>query len=200
MPLKKQEKFKRTEPVIFPLIFFLLILLMDSCAVVNHPSSTSGIKNSDRKETDHTRAVSSSSIGLRDHYAKVLGISASQIANLQLYRFIDNWMDVPYRYGGKSRSGVDCSGFTSLLMNEVFQKAVSGSSSEIFKTSSPVKESSLKEGDLVFFKINSKEVSHMGVYLANGYFVHATSHAGVIISNLNEPYYRKYFFTGGRLR
>ena len=77
---------------------------------------------------------------------------------------------------------------------------MSGSSAEIFKACSPVDRGRLQEGDLVFFKINSSQISHVGVYLANENFVHATLQSGVIISSLNEAYYSKYFFKGGRLK
>ena len=57
----------------------------------------------------------------------------------------------------------------------------------------------LKEGDLVFFKINSKSISHVGVYLGDDKFAHASSSKGVMISNLNEAYWKRYYYKGGRL-
>ena len=55
------------------------------------------------------------------------------------------------------------------------------------------------EGDLVFFRVNSKQVSHVGIYLMNNYFVHASTSKGVMISNLNEEYWQKYFEGIGRI-
>ena len=69
-----------------------------------------------------------------------------------------------------------------------------------------ISEKELKEGDLVFFTINSKpnakegQVSHMGIYLQNNKFVHATTKAGVMINDLDEEYYKKYFEGGGRIK
>jgi lipoprotein Spr len=57
----------------------------------------------------------------------------------------------------------------------------------------------MEEGDLVFFKIEGNQVSHIGVYLQNNKFVHATTKKGVIINDLDELYYKKYYFKSGRI-
>jgi lipoprotein Spr len=74
-----------------------------------------------------------------------------------------------------------------------------GSANDIFKKVTPIKKSELTEGDLVFFKIRTKRISHVGVYLGQNKFVHASLKRGVVVSNLNDPYYSKYFFKGGRI-
>ena len=119
---------------------------------------------------------------------------------MQLYEFIDEWMYVPYLYGGISRKGVDCSGFASLLFDAVYNKKINGSSADLCTIASPVSSQQLREGDLVFFKINSPKVSHVGTYLLHNKFIHATVQGGVIISDLNEPYYKKYFYSAGRVK
>jgi lipoprotein Spr len=65
--------------------------------------------------------------------------------------------------------------------------------------STPVSREELKEGDLVFFKIKSRSITHVGIYLGNNRFAHASSSRGVVLSNLDEPYYKRYFYKGGRL-
>ncbi|HRP84618.1 MAG TPA: NlpC/P60 family protein, partial [Saprospiraceae bacterium] len=62
-----------------------------------------------------------------------------------------------------------------------------------------IRKNELKEGDLVFFKINGPKVSHVGLYLSDGYFVHATVKKGVMISSLSEPYYEKFYSGSGRV-
>ena len=140
----------------------------------------------------------SSDRSIERKYSKILQISKEDIINIKLYAFIDEWYGTPYKYGGKNKKGLDCSGFTSLLCKEVFGKEVSGSSASIFNHCRPVSKKELQEGDLVFFKIDSKVVSHVGVYLQNNKFVHATTKAGVMINDLNEEYYKKYFEGAGR--
>ncbi|MOA21432.1 Murein DD-endopeptidase MepS/Murein LD-carboxypeptidase precursor [compost metagenome] len=63
----------------------------------------------------------------------------------------------------------------------------------------PLPKDELKEGDLVFFKIKSRSITHIGIYLGDNRFAHASSSRGVVISNLNEPYYSRYFYKGGRI-
>jgi lipoprotein Spr len=133
-------------------------------------------------------------------YANLLEVEPHVITNLVLYRFIDDWYGVPYKYGGKSQDGVDCSGLTSILYAKVYERSVSGSSASIWKLCTEVPSGELKEGDLVFFKIGSDKISHIGIYLHNNRFVHASVHKGVMISSLKEAYYQNYFYKGGRIK
>ncbi|HTL82459.1 MAG TPA: NlpC/P60 family protein, partial [Bacteroidia bacterium] len=86
------------------------------------------------------------------------------------------------------------------LYQTVYDKTVTGSASTLYENCDRVSEKNLVEGDLVFFKINGDKISHVGVYLQNRHFVHASSHKGVIISSLDETYYKKYFYKGGKLK
>ncbi len=134
---------------------------------------------------------------LKKKYAEKLAVSEAIIANQKLYQFIDEWYAVPYKYAGKTKAGIDCSGFASALYLSVYEKTISSSTKALLAETKKIDESKLKEGDLVFFKIESKTVSHVGVYLQNNKFVHASTKRGVIISDLNEPYYKKYFLSAG---
>ena len=135
----------------------------------------------------------------QDKYAPMLG-STNQLSNIELYQFMDQWMKTPFKYGGNSKAGIDCSRLSIMLLDQVYHKNISGSSADIYIQSIPIAVESLKEGDLVFFKINGTVVNHMGVYLVNNKFIHATTKAGVLVSDLNEAYYRKYFFSAGRIK
>jgi len=133
-------------------------------------------------------------------YADILGVQKKDITNYKLYNFIDLWYATPYKYAGRTKAGVDCSDLTALLFQSVYDVTIEGNVTEIYKQCKPIKASRLKEGDLVFFKINSKSLSHVGIYLQNNKFVHASIHSGVIIDDLGENYYKKYFYVAGRLR
>ncbi|MDF1673860.1 MAG: NlpC/P60 family protein [Vicingaceae bacterium] len=130
-------------------------------------------------------------------YAKKLQVSQSKITNIVLYEFIDDWYGTEYRYGGVSKAGVDCSGFCNVLYNKVYQKQLPRSTKDIVKTINKVSQDKLQEGDLVFFNISGKKNSHVGLYLVNNYFVHASTSKGVIISSLTNPYYKKAYSKGG---
>ncbi len=134
---------------------------------------------------------------LKKKYAQKLAVSEANITNQKLYQFIDEWYAVPYKYGGKTKTGIDCSGFASALYLSVYKKTISSSTKALHPETKKIDVSKLKEGDLVFFKIESKNASHVGVYLQNNKFVHASTKRGVIISDLNEPYYKKYFLSAG---
>ena len=134
-----------------------------------------------------------------DKYANILKTSKSEIKNIKLYSFIDNWYGTKYKYGGMSKNGVDCSGFTNVLYKSVYGKQLPRSTKQIVKTTNKVRKGNLKEGDLVFFNISKKKNSHVGVYLKNNRFVHASTSKGVMISSLENPYYKKTFNKGGKL-
>ena len=132
-------------------------------------------------------------------YSIILGVSRSEISNLSLYAFIDDWYGTKYKYGGISKSGVDCSGFCSLLYAAIYNKSIKRRASDIANDISMVIKNSLKEGDLVFFNISKKKNSHVGVYLMNNKFVHASTSKGVLISSLDNPYYKRVYNKGGSL-
>jgi cell wall-associated NlpC family hydrolase len=132
-----------------------------------------------------------------DKYAEILQAPKSDIKNVKLYSFIDDWYGSIYKYGGLSKSGVDCSGFCNVLYSEVYNKQIQRTTSQLSKKINKTSKSNLKEGDLVFFNISKKKNSHVGVYLKNNRFVHASSSKGVIISSLDNPYYKKTYNKGG---
>lgn len=127
------------------------------------------------------------------------GLDIDSCAYIPLYKSLYDWLGTPYKYAGLSKKGVDCSGFTKAVILEAFEYKLKGSSRDIYKRCESIQQEELFEGDLVFFKINRSQVSHIGIYLQDGYFVHASVSRGVMINNLSESYYRKYFYAGGRI-
>jgi lipoprotein Spr len=134
----------------------------------------------------------------KDYLSQIMGVALSATSNMKLFHFVYDWIGTPYRFGGDSRRGIDCSAFTKELYSEVFNLDIKRSSRDIFSMVSPVSKDELKEGDLVFFKIHSRRISHIGIYLGNNRFAHASSR-GVAISSLDDSYYSRYFYKGGRL-
>ncbi|WP_291909209.1 C40 family peptidase [Chitinophaga sp. CB10] len=132
-------------------------------------------------------------------YSQLLDVPVESVLNGKLYNFIDDWMGTPYRMGGKSKEGIDCSGFVNMLMNTVFQLNLIGNSVQLYNQVTRLGRQQLKEGDLVFFRIHHKRISHVGIYLNNDKFVHASTSNGVMISDLNEMYWKKYYAGAGRL-
>lgn len=149
------------------------------------------------------KAVSSKSpskeLYISNKYATQIGVSPKEITNFNLYSLIDSWYGVPYRFGGTTKSGIDCSSFVNLIYKNVYNKQLSRTTDDIYNSCRKISKGSLIEGDLVFFNINGKH-SHVGVYLANNKFVHASSSQGVVISDLNNPYYEKNYGSGARVK
>ena len=129
-------------------------------------------------------------------------VVADKKMNKKLYKEVDEWLGVPYKYGGQSKKGTDCSGLVVEIYKEVYGIKLYRSSSEIYeKNCKKIKKSDLKEGDLVFFitSKNEKKINHVGLYLKDDKFVHTSTKKGVIISELKEPYYESTFFDAGRV-
>jgi len=133
------------------------------------------------------------------------GLRLTQADNLSLYDACSGWLGVKYRNGGNTKKGVDCSGFAGIIYRQVYAIALERNSANILKKNCvPVSRNNLREGDLVFFRTNSSSRSgiptHVGIYLKNGKFVHASSSKGVMVSNLSEPYFVRTWITGGRAK
>ena len=134
----------------------------------------------------------------KDYLSQIMHVAVSATSNMKLFNFVYDWIGTPYRFGGNSKKGVDCSAFTKQLYDQVFNLDIKRNSRDIFSMVSPISKNDLKEGDLVFFKIHSRSISHIGIYLGDGRFAHA-SLRGVAISNLDDAYYSRYFYKGGRV-
>ncbi len=139
-------------------------------------------------------------------YAKILEVDVSKLGNKKLYEFIDRWMGTPYLWGGETREAIDCSSFSQRLFIKSYnmyiertaQKQSDSKNTELFTDLSH-----LNEGDLLFFGKDQFHIVHVGVYLQNNQFVHATASkvdgaSGVKISHINHPYWTKRLMAAGR--
>lgn len=118
--------------------------------------------------------------------------------SMKLYDFIFDWIGKPYRYGGESKNGIDCSAFTRELYSKVMGEFLPRNSRQQFKYVKSVPKNQLKAGDLVFFKIKSKSISHVGVYLGKNKFIQS-SKSGVNVASLENSYWKRYYYKSGRL-
>ncbi|WP_461452045.1 C40 family peptidase [Mucilaginibacter sp.] len=129
---------------------------------------------------------------IADKYSQMMGVHKSDIQNGRLYAFIDQWYGTPYKFGGEDKDGVDCSGLVQMLELQVYGITLPRMTSQQVTVIKREYENDLKEGDLVFFDFDGRQFSHVGVYLQNGYIVHASSTKGVMIVPLHGSMY-KYF-------
>ena len=169
----------------------IVIALFFSVLVVQAQTKISP-NQTDEKTPDDQESLA------KDYLSQIMGVALSATSNMKLFHFVYDWIGTPYRFGGSSKNGIDCSAFTKELYSQVFNMDIERSSRDIFSMVSPVRRDDLKEGDLVFFKIHSRRISHVGIYLGNNRFAHASS-KGVAISSLDDAYYSRYFYRGGRM-
>ena len=170
-------------------------------------TGTSYISNNGAVKTSykHTTKFSSGAIEnyspLQFKYSILIDVPVEEMDNEKLLLFIDEWYGTRYRYGGSAKDGIDCSAFASSLMSSVYSvNNLPRMSKDQYEASRRVKRNDLQEGDLVFFHTmgKRKSVTHVGVYLRNGKFIHA-SVSGVMISSLDDGYYAQHFVGAGRV-
>lgn len=116
----------------------------------------------------------------------------------QLYAEARRWKGTPYVHGGNDTDGIDCSGFVFRVYEKLFGIRLPRDTSQQALIGVPISKSQLRAGDLVFFSRYSK-LSHVGIYLKNGEFVHASTSSGIIISHLEDGYWQKTYRTSRRL-
>jgi lipoprotein Spr len=164
------------------------------------PDEENMIKDLSNKKS--TKAIGIElSAPLQFKYAILLDMPVEMINDSKLLELIESWYGTKYKYGGDNRQGVDCSGFAKAFMSSYYDINLTRSSADQYKQcATKVKKKKLKQGDLVFFKTRGAKggITHVGVYLCNNKFVHAATSSGVMISDLDEDYYKARFVGGGR--
>lgn len=166
--------------------FSLLVLFLPSCKTANLPKTT---ENSKPKNTNATYKK----------YSDKFGITVDNTSNLKLLQEVMDWWGTPYKYGGESKSGADCSGFVLMIYSAVYNKQLPRSSKQQHEFCKKINKSQLKEGDLVFFDTSGKGISHVGIYLRDGRFAHASTQKGVLVNGLDEEYYSNTYRASGRV-
>ncbi len=117
--------------------------------------------------------------------------------NLELFDFYSEWEGVEYKLGGDSKNGIDCSGFIQKAFKEKFDLTMPRTTTLQSEVGKEIDKNELKSGDLVFFKTG--EINHVGVYLEDGLFIHASTKIGVTISELDNSYFSKSYWKAQRV-
>ncbi len=170
-------------------------------------SGTTGRAETFRSEKDSARAIredvetsSEAAEGVlsgKRSFRTEKNASISNLDQAKIMREISKMMGVSYKLGGVDENGIDCSAYTMMVFRNSIGKQLPRSSSEQYKLGVPVQSDDLKFGDLVFFNTTGETASHVGIYLGDDLFAHASVSLGVTISSL-ESYYYKQRYNGAR--
>jgi len=156
--------------------------------------------NSGGNGNQPTKAELEKASWLQLKYAIVMDMPAEELTNIPLLELMDKWWGTRYCIGGSTMNCIDCSAFTQVIMKEIYNVQLPRTSQEQFNIMQPIPIDELQEGDLVFFNTGGRGISHVGVYVQNNKFLHASTSQGVTISDLNDKYWNPKFRGGGRMR
>ncbi len=147
--------------------------------------------------TDSVYTVASRSSSFSSSSSSAMSAERMAMISSSLREAGRPWLGTPYRWGGESRRGIDCSAFVRAFMRDNLgvdlPRATAGQQFEGVS----IRKDDLLPGDLVFFRRRS--VRHVGVYLGDGEFIHASSSRGVTVSNLSEGYYQEAYWMARRV-
>mgnify|MGYP000877236830 CR=1 FL=1 len=174
---------------------------IDGIEIKTAPASVGKTVEASGKKADNNNeeAAAIETFGsLQFKYAQLLDVNVESLTNLTLFKEIEKWIGTRYRYGGATEKGIDCSAYSGTLVHRVFGLVLPRTARDQYANCIKLDKEELQQGDLVFFNTRGG-ISHVGLYLGNGYFTHASTSIGVTISNLSETYWSRKFVSGGRL-
>ena len=168
-------------------------------AVSTSPATVARSKRKQRKAKHFVPYCDSLSVVSR--YAQFMEVNDTCQLLPQLYEAIDGWIGTPYRYGRNSKTnGTDCSGFVGKVFKDIFDADLPRSAAAMVNAINSKQRPDLQEGDLIIFNYYGRRNSHVGIYLQNGWFVHASTVYGVTLANLNTAFYIQKFSKGGSVK
>ena len=172
--------------------------------VTTTKQKTSSISSGSSKKNTTTQSSNSADIEkanwLQLKYAVLIDAPVEKLGNILLLEQIEHWWGVRYCIGGNTENCIDCSGFTLIMMRDVFNTPLPRTAQEQYNLAQRVEREDLQEGDLVFFGSGKNSISHVGIYLQNNKFVHASTSIGVTITDLNDKYWFPKYRGGGRIK
>ncbi len=124
---------------------------------------------------------------------------ADKIDHQKMMDVILGYLGTPYLYGGETKSGIDCSAFTSAVYDQSVNVKLPRSAADQVKEGKPVSFDDLKFGDLMFFNTTGANPSHVGIYIGDDLFAHASEAFGVTISSIESSYYKKRYTEARRI-
>ena len=172
----------------YPYIIGVFLIFFYSCKTAQISESSANEKNNKSEKRFYK------------YYSNKLGIELSGKEDKRFIREIAEWLGTPYHFGGCSKKGTDCSGFVYTVYKNIYNISLYRQAEDMVKNTKPVEKINLKISDLIFFKTSGDKISHVGIYIENNKFAHSSSSKGVMISDLNEPYFIEHYYCAGRVK
>lgn len=126
-------------------------------------------------------------------HSQTLAITPQSSTAHDLLAQHSKWEGTPYQLGGNSREGIDCSAYTKITYQKVFGLNLPRTTIDQVTTGENIQRRNLAPGDLIFFRTGSKQ-RHVGVYVEQGLFMHASTSKGVTLSRLDNPYWHQHYW------
>jgi cell wall-associated NlpC family hydrolase len=217
---RRQNEASRAEAFLYCLAAAVALIAMDGCAASaprfrSEPSAAADhrreadeerfatkIRAEEAKEDDRKVDIGKMRSSLEPRTGSLTRYSNLTPAGLNRDRVlldVVSYLGVPYEHGGNSKDGVDCSGFTALVYESAAKRALPRSVEGQYRTGRAVAKKDLEFGDLVFFNTTGRVPSHVGIYIENDLFAHASVTRGVTLSSLESTYYKDRFVGARRV-
>ena len=190
------------------LIYFgVSVILMSSCKLLNSLVTSElemeeefALENMLEGAPDMTKIDTSNSTetNASNKSSRKINIALCDKDNEKLYEAIEKWYGTPYKLGGQSLKGIDCSGLAFSIYEDVYNIKLKRRAMDMVQDIKLIERKELREGDLVFFINQKGSINHVGIYLKEDMFVHTSSSRGVTVSKLSEEYWNARFYKGGR--
>lgn len=183
------------------ILIFLTLWLASGCGIARrgtHPagasSTESGQTASESGKSEETES-STSTVKQPIPARSVSSLNATQVSLMQAYR---DWKGTPYRLGGSSKNGVDCSMLVNIIFDEYFGIELPTNTRTQLNAGEGIRRAAVRTGDLVFFRTGRKTL-HVGIAVNQGEFLHASTSNGVMISKLGNSYWRNRYLAARRV-
>ena len=182
---------KSKRRIIYIISIIVLLIFSISCKTNHNVSNTVN----ENKKVEHK----DTNKDFYKEYSIKLGYELEGYEDMDFIKMIASWIGVPYKFGGCSRQGIDCSCFVNTFYSEFYGITLRRRAEDMQLDIHAVNIDELQQGDIIFYKIKGQKISHVGIYISKKRFVHASTSKGVMINSLDEAYYAKYYAGAGRV-
>lgn len=185
------------------ILLFIVVLTAAGCGVTSRtarpPSSVqTSSQPKDKADTSSTTKSANESSDEDESLPLAMKVSGQKGTKESLMQAYRDWEGTPYKLGGISKKGVDCSRFVNIVFNQYLGTKIPETTRKQLNVGDHIRRGAINTGDLVFFRTGRKTL-HVGIAVNGGEFLHASTSNGVMISKLGNSYWRSRFLAARRI-